>query len=130
MVSAVVAHLARGCHWHRGVRGRPGLWHLQTCRRRARRGRNRVFRLRDPRAGGCGEPPIAFALAFALAAEPLPRNRGYRVQLQGFCQRVVRLWVFARGAQKGGGVRLMDFVVFWLVLHDFLPRKRLCRSIP
>ena len=43
---------------------------------------------------------LAFALAFALAAEPLPCNHGYRVQLQGFCQRVVRLWVIARGAQE------------------------------
>ena len=41
---------------------------------------------------------LAFALAFVLAAEPLSRNHGNSVQLQGFCQRVVRLWVFARGA--------------------------------
>ena len=43
---------------------------------------------------------LAFALAFALAAEPLPRNHGHRIQLQGFCHCVVRLRVFARGAQK------------------------------
>ena len=24
------------CRWHRGVHGRPGLWHLQTCRHRVR----------------------------------------------------------------------------------------------
>ena len=61
---------------------------------------------------------LAFALALALALpiESLPRDHSYRVQLQSFYQRVVRLWVFARVTQQSGEVRLMDFVVFRLIL--------------
>ena len=71
---------------------------------------------------------LAFALALALAVESLPRDHSYRVQLQSFCQRVVRLWVFARITQQSGEIRLMDFVVFRLILltivvvrYAFLP---------
>ena len=37
---------------------------------------------------------LSLAFALALAIESLPRDHSYRVQLQSFCQRVVRLWVF------------------------------------
>ena len=64
-VSAVVAYLAvpsevspQECHWHRGVHGRPGLWHLKKFHhfRRSRRGRNRHVSppiVRYARAGDC-----------------------------------------------------------------------------
>ena len=88
---------------------------------------------------------LAFAFAFdlslaftlALAIESLPRDHSYRVQLQSFCQRVVRLRVFAQVTQQSGEIRLMDFVVFRLILltivvvrYAFPPCKRLCQSIP
>ena len=47
---------------------------------------------------------LAFALALALAIESLPRDHSYRVQLQSFCQ------------QQSGEIRLMDVVVFRLIL--------------
>ena len=59
---------------------------------------------------------LSLAFALALAIESLPRDHSYRVQLQSFCQRVVRLWVFDRVTQQSGEIRLMDFVVFRLIL--------------